>query len=107
MEVAKPEVPSFFLNLRLCRSSALNSESETIAPAERSGDESVDRKLESAEVSLYLDAPEKWARLVLTTPSFNDSYVNTNCMVEQYNRNACSPGPLLEHAPMEERVFAI
>ena len=44
-------------------------------------------------VPLYLDAPEKWARLMRTTLAFNGSYVSTNRMVEQYNRNVCYPVP--------------
>ncbi|MGP8253913.1 MAG: alpha-glucan family phosphorylase [Terracidiphilus sp.] len=63
------------------------------------------RKLESAVVPLYLDAPEKWARLMRTTLAFNGSYFNTNRMVKQYNRNAYYPQTLLEHAKVEEPVY--
>ena len=67
--------------------------------------DSMYRKLESAVVPLYLDAPEKWARLMRTTLAFNGSYFNTNRMVKQYNRNAYYPQALLEHAKVEEPVF--
>jgi starch phosphorylase len=69
--------------------------------------ESMYRKLESAVVPLYLDAPEKWARLMRTTLAFNGSYFNTNRMVKQYNRNAYYPQPLLEQAKVEEPVFVV
>ena len=42
-------------------------------------------------VPLYLQAPEKWARLMRTTLAFNGSYFNTNRMVKQYTRNAYYP----------------
>ena len=64
------------------------------------------RKLETAVVPLYLEAPEKWARLMRTTLAFNGSYFNTNRMVKQYTRNAYYPLTLLEQAKMEEEVFA-
>jgi starch phosphorylase len=64
------------------------------------------RKLETAVVPLYLEAPEKWARLMRTTLAFNGSYFNTNRMVKQYTRNAYYPVTLLEQAKMEEEVFA-
>jgi len=67
--------------------------------------ESLYHKLESAIVPLYLDAPEKWARLMRTTLAFNGSYFNTNRMVKQYNRNAYYPQALLEHAKVEEPVY--
>jgi starch phosphorylase len=67
--------------------------------------ESLYRKLESAVVPLYLDAPEKWARMMRTTLAFNGSYFNTNRMVKQYNRNAYYPLTLLEHAKVEEPVL--
>jgi starch phosphorylase len=67
--------------------------------------ESMYRKLETAVVPLYLDAPEKWARLMRTTLSFNGSYFNTNRMVKQYNRNAYYPQALLEQAKVEEPVL--
>ena len=69
--------------------------------------ESLYRKLESAVVPLYLDPPEKWARLMSTTLAFNGSYFNTNRMVKQYNRNAYYPQLLLEHAKVEEPVFVV
>jgi len=53
-------------------------------------------KLEKAVVPLYLDAPEKWARLMLHTIAFNGSYFNTNRMVQQYIRNAYYPVTLRE-----------
>jgi starch phosphorylase len=53
--------------------------------------ESLYRKLETAVVPLYLEAPEKWAQLMRTTLAFNGSYFNTNRMVEQYIRNAYYP----------------
>jgi starch phosphorylase len=53
-------------------------------------------KLETAVVPLYLDAPEKWARLMRTTLAFNGSYFNTNRMVKQYTRNAYYPVKLIE-----------
>jgi glucan phosphorylase len=49
------------------------------------------KKLETAVVPLYLDAPEKWARLMRTTLAFNGSYFNTNRMVKQYARNSYYP----------------
>ncbi|MGD0106294.1 MAG: alpha-glucan family phosphorylase [Rhodopila sp.] len=55
-------------------------------------------KLETAIVPLYLDAPEKWARLMRTTLAFNGSYFNTNRMVKQYIRNAYYPVTLIEPA---------
>jgi glycogen phosphorylase len=64
------------------------------------------RKLETAVVPLYLEAPEKWARLMRTTLAFNGSYFNTNRMVKQYTRNAYYPVTLLEQAKVEEEVFA-
>jgi glycogen phosphorylase len=69
--------------------------------------ESMYRKLESAVVPLYLDAPEKWAHLMRTTLAFNGSYFNTNRMVKQYNRNAYYPQALLEQAKVEEPVFVV
>ena len=64
------------------------------------------RKLETAVVPLYLQAPEKWARLMRTTLAFNGSYFNTNRMVKQYTRNAYYPVTLIERAKVEEEVFA-
>jgi starch phosphorylase len=48
-------------------------------------------KLESAVVPLFLEAKEKWARLMRTTLAFNGSYFNTNRMVKQYVHNAYYP----------------
>jgi len=64
------------------------------------------KKLETAVVPLYLDAPEKWARLMRNTIAFNGSYFNTNRMVKQYTRNAYYPVKLLERAKVEEEAFA-
>jgi starch phosphorylase len=63
-------------------------------------------KLEKAVVPLYLQAPEKWARLMRTTLAFNGSYFNTNRMVKQYTRNAYYPIKLVEHARVEEAAYA-
>ncbi len=63
-------------------------------------------KLETAVVPLYLDAPEKWARLMRNTLAFNGSYFNTNRMVKQYTRNAYYPVQLIEHDAVNEEVFA-
>jgi starch phosphorylase len=63
-------------------------------------------KLETAVVPLYLQAPEKWARLMRNTLAFNGSYFNTNRMVKQYTRNAYYPGKLVEPAKVEEPAFA-
>ena len=68
--------------------------------------ESLYAKLESAEVPLYLQAPEKWARLMRNTIAFNGSYFNTNRMVKQYTRNAYYPVKLVEQVPVREEVFA-
>jgi starch phosphorylase len=57
-------------------------------------------------VPLYLEAPEKWARLMRTTLAFNGSYFNTNRMVKQYTRNAYYPVQLIESAKVEEAAFA-
>src|SRR5580692_5045158 len=64
------------------------------------------RKLESAVVPLYLEAPEKWARLMRTTLAFNGSYFNTIRMVKQYNRNSYYPVTLIERAKVEEEALA-
>jgi starch phosphorylase len=64
------------------------------------------KKLETAVVPLYLEAPEKWARLMRNTLAFNGSYFNTNRMVKQYTRNAYYPVKLIERAKVEEEVFA-
>lgn len=63
-------------------------------------------KLENAVVPLYLEAPEKWARMMRTTLAFNGSYFNTNRMVKQYTRNAYYPVKLMEHARVEEEAYA-
>jgi len=63
-------------------------------------------KLESVVVPLYLDAPEKWGRLMRHTLAFNGSYFNTNRMVKQYTRNAYYPVKLIERAQVREEVFA-
>jgi starch phosphorylase len=63
-------------------------------------------KLETAVVPLYLQAPEKWGRLMRTTLAFNGSYFNTNRMVKQYTRNAYYPVKLVEPARVEEAVYA-
>jgi glycogen phosphorylase len=65
------------------------------------------RKLETEVVPLYLDAPEKWARLMKTTLAFNASFFNTNRMVKQYNRNAYYPERLTERVKVEEEAYAI
>jgi starch phosphorylase len=57
-------------------------------------------------VPLYLEAPEKWARLMRNTLAFNGSYFNTNRMVKQYTRNSYYPVKLLERAKVEEAAFA-
>lgn len=64
------------------------------------------KKLENSVVPLYLEEPEKWARLMRTTLAFNGSYFNTNRMVKQYNRNAYYPVKLVENARVEEAAFA-
>jgi starch phosphorylase len=65
------------------------------------------RKLETAVVPLYLESPEKWARLMRTTLAFNGSYFNTNRMVKQYTRNAYYPVKLTENAKVREEEFAV
>ncbi|MGA7343604.1 MAG: alpha-glucan family phosphorylase [Terracidiphilus sp.] len=65
------------------------------------------RKLETAVVPLYLEAPEKWARLMRTTLAFNASYFNTNRMVMQYTRNAYYPVSLVERVKVEEEAYAV
>ena len=55
-------------------------------------------KLESAVVPLFLEAPERWARLMRNTVSINGSYFNTNRMVRQYTRNSYYPVKLIERA---------
>ena len=64
------------------------------------------RKLETAVVPLYLEAPEEWARLMRTTLAFNGSYFNTNRMVKQYIRNSYYPFKLIERAKVREEAFA-
>jgi len=65
-------------------------------------------KLENAVVPMYRNEPEKWAKLMRTTLSFNGSYFNTNRMVKQYTRNAYYPVRLIESAKtrVEEPVYA-
>ncbi|HUA92906.1 MAG TPA: alpha-glucan family phosphorylase [Terracidiphilus sp.] len=65
------------------------------------------RKLETAVVPLYLEAPEKWARLMKTTLAINASFFNTNRMVKQYNRNAYYPERMTERVKVEEEAYAI
>jgi len=65
--------------------------------------DSLYRKLETAVLPLFLDAPEKWARLMRNTLAFNGSYFNTNRMVEQYTRNAYYPVKLIERAAVEKK----
>jgi starch phosphorylase len=67
--------------------------------------QSLYRKLETAVVPLYLQAPEKWAHLMRTTLAFNGSYFNTNRMVKQYTRNAYYPLRLVENPTVEEPVY--
>jgi starch phosphorylase len=64
------------------------------------------KKLETAVVPLYLEASERWARLMRNTLAFNGSYFNTNRMVKQYTRNAYYPVKLIERARVEEEAFA-
>jgi starch phosphorylase len=59
-------------------------------------------KLEKAVVPLFLDAPEKWARLMLNTIAFNGSFFNTNRMVKQYTRNAYYPVSLRDRPRASE-----
>ena len=54
------------------------------------------KKLETAVVPLYLDAPEKWARLMLNTLAINGSFFNTGRMVRQYTCNSYYPVKLIE-----------
>jgi glycogen phosphorylase len=72
--------------------------------AEEAG--SLYNKLENVVVPLYLDVPEKWARLMRNTLAFNGSYFNTNRMVKQYTRNAYYPVKLVERTNVEEEIFA-
>ena len=64
------------------------------------------KKLETAVVPLYLEAPERWARLMRNTLAFNGSFFNTNRMVKQYIRNAYYPVKLIETAKVQEEAFA-
>jgi starch phosphorylase len=64
------------------------------------------KKLETAVVPLFREAPEKWARLMRSTLAFNGSYFNTNRMVKQYTRNAYYPVKLIEQAKIEQEAFA-
>jgi starch phosphorylase len=63
-------------------------------------------KLEAVIVPLYIEQPEKWARLMRNTLAFNGSYFNTNRMVKQYTRNAYYPVKLVERARVQEEAFA-
>jgi starch phosphorylase len=63
-------------------------------------------KLETAVVPLFLEAKEKWARLMRTTLAFNGSYFNTNRMVKQYTRNAYYPVKLIVPDKLREEAFA-
>ena len=66
------------------------------------------QKLETEVVPLYLEAPEKWARVMRNTLAFNGSYFNTNRMVKQYTRNAYYPVKLIKSpATKKEVAFAI
>jgi starch phosphorylase len=69
--------------------------------------QSLYRKLETAVVPLYLEAPERWARLMRTTLAFNGSFFNTNRMVNQYTRNAYYPVELREQVKVEEEALAL
>jgi starch phosphorylase len=64
------------------------------------------KKLETAVVPMYRDAPEKWANLMRTTIAFNGSFFNTNRMVKQYTRTAYYPAKLIEKVKVEEEAFA-
>jgi len=66
--------------------------------------DSLYRKLETAVLPLFLDAPEKWAQLMRTTLAFNGSYFNTNRMVKQYTRNAYYPVKLIDQAAGEKKL---
>jgi starch phosphorylase len=59
-------------------------------------------KLETAVVPLFLDAREKWARLMSTTLAVNGSFFNTNRMVRQYTRNAYYPLKMIEQAKLQQ-----
>jgi glycogen phosphorylase len=79
-----------------------------IEDGENDADEanSLYKKLETAVIPLYGDAPEKWAHLMRTTLAFNGSYFNTNRMVKQYTRDAYYPQRLIEMAKVEEAAYA-
>jgi starch phosphorylase len=64
------------------------------------------KKLEKAVVPLYLDAPEKWARLMRNTLAINGSFFNTGRMVSQYARNSYYPVKLIERTQVQEAAFA-
>jgi starch phosphorylase len=68
--------------------------------------DSLYKKLESAIVPLYLDAPEKWARLMRNTLAFNGSFFNTNRMAKQYTRNAYYPVKLIERTQTKKALSA-
>ncbi len=50
---------------------------------------------------LFLEAPEKWARLMRITLAVNGSFFNTNRMVRQYTRNAYYPVKLIKQAKLQ------
>jgi glycogen phosphorylase len=76
-------------------------------PTDEDEANSLYKKLESAVVPLYLDAPEKWAQLMRKTLAFNGSFFNTHRMVRQYTRNAYYPMLLTMNASnVEEEIFA-
>jgi glycogen phosphorylase len=76
-------------------------------PTDEDEANSLYKKLESAVVPLYLDAPEKWAQLMRKTLAFNGSFFNTHRMVRQYTRNAYYPMLLTTNASnVEEEIFA-
>jgi starch phosphorylase len=64
------------------------------------------KKLETAVVPLYMDVPEKWARIMSHTIAYNGSFFNTNRMVKQYTRNSYYPVKLIDRAKVEEEAFA-
>ena len=68
--------------------------------------ESLYRKLETAVVPLYKNAPEKWLQLMRTTLAFNGSFFNTDRMVHQYVRKAYYPAKLVDPVRVEEPSFA-
>ncbi|MDR3792645.1 MAG: alpha-glucan family phosphorylase [Terracidiphilus sp.] len=63
-------------------------------------------KLENSIVPLYMNTPEKWARLMIHTIAWNGSFFNTNRMVKQYTRNSYYPVHLVEQPRVAEESFA-